>query len=83
MLAARGGVPRAPATGGKQERQKTHGDRSEPQQRAAAPAQLRGLLLLDDALHSVPPGRVEDAPSADPEGDVVCFSRRAIRDEVA
>ena len=47
------------------------------------PAQLRGLLLLDHAIDSVAPGRVEDAPSADPEGDVVCFRRRAIRDEVA
>ena len=47
------------------------GGGAETHERAAALAELRRLHLLEDAVDSVPLRRVEDAPVADPERDVV------------
>src|SRR4051812_22729065 len=55
----------------------------ESQERAPPLAQLRRLILLYDAVDSLALRRVEDAPTADPERDVVGSLRRAVRDDVS
>src|SRR5262249_3573271 len=57
--------------------------RPESYERTATLAELGGLFLLDDAVDSVSPRRVEDAAVTDPEGDVVGSLRRAVRDQVS
>lgn len=57
--------------------------RGEPDERPPTSAEIRWLLLLDDAADAVPSRRMEDASLADPERDVIGALRGAVRDEVS
>src|SRR4051794_36942118 len=56
---------------------------SEPHEPAAPRPVLRGLVLLDDSVDTLAPGRVQDPSLAEPEGDVVGAFGVAVGDEVA